>query len=314
MREPNVDSMRQKFFMAQGAKWKGRIELIIGPMFSGKTTELLKRIATAETERKSSVILKPLIDTRSPDIQTHTGISHAAVIYQELCPHINECMQYDVIGIDEGQFFHDILEFSKALATAGKLVVIAGLDGDYLRRPFGQIPELALHCDHLIKLITASLKTGENACFTRRTVNSDQLELIGGSEFYESVSRSSFIGKETAGEVHLTIGGSAANLGSLLVSKYGGLHKKVMVISQTWCESFPDSVRMVDYLPQYEEVADVDVIGVVEGQKFKDIARWADEMANNGKLIEIVASCESEDCGQIVPLVPLCEVVVKSAE
>lgn len=100
--------------------------------------------------------------------------------------------KYDVVAIDEGQFFPDIVEISQKLANNGVVVVIAALDGTFQRKPFGNILSLVPLAEQVIKLSAVCIECGNEAAFTRRTVESQEIELIGGQESYKPVCRACF--------------------------------------------------------------------------------------------------------------------------
>jgi thymidine kinase len=99
---------------------------------------------------------------------------------------------YDVVAIDEGQFFPDIVDVSERLANEGVVVVIAALDGTFQRKPFGHILSLVPMAEQVIKLSAVCIECGREAAFTRRTVDSQEVELIGGEESYKPVCRNCF--------------------------------------------------------------------------------------------------------------------------
>lgn len=99
---------------------------------------------------------------------------------------------YDVVAIDEGQFFPDVVEISEKLANEGVVVVIAALDGTFQRKPFGEILSLVPLAEQVVKLSAVCIECGNEAAFTRRTVDSQEVELIGGEEIYKPVCRNCF--------------------------------------------------------------------------------------------------------------------------
>jgi thymidine kinase len=135
---------------------RGRIELIIGCMFAGKSTELLRRVRKHEITGKSVLNVKFSADQRYDkercEIVTHCGQKRSATAVI-LLKHLGPVWEkYDVIGIDEGQFFPDIVEFAEIFANAGKIVVISSLGGTFLRGPFKRILELIPKCEKIKKL------------------------------------------------------------------------------------------------------------------------------------------------------------------
>ncbi len=101
-------------------------------------------------------------------------------------------LKYDVVAVDEGQFFQDIVEVSERLANEGVVVIIAALDGTFQRKPFGHILSLVPMAEQVIKLSAVCIECGREAAFTRRTVDSQEVELIGGEESYKPVCRNCF--------------------------------------------------------------------------------------------------------------------------
>ena len=116
----------------------GRIELIFGPMFAGKTTELIRRIQRAEKANLKCIIIKYSNDDRYSNdcISTHDLTMRKATPTNKLTPLESLCSKFDVIGIDEGQFFPDIIEFCENLVSFGKTLIIAGLNGSLSKRCF----------------------------------------------------------------------------------------------------------------------------------------------------------------------------------
>lgn len=170
----------------------GKIELIIGPMFSGKTTELIRRVERLSYGKKNIISINHQSDIRynSSNITSHNGSSIDALSCLHLMPIISKFDDFDVIAIDEGQFFDDIVEFSEMMANQGKLVIVAALDGDFKQEPFGQIPQLIPHAEKIDKLTAVCIKCGQDAPFTTRVSHCDNVIKVGGPEMYQSVCRS----------------------------------------------------------------------------------------------------------------------------
>jgi thymidine kinase len=185
----------------------GYLELIIGPMYAGKSTELIRIINRYKCLNKNIIIINHTLNNRygSDGITTHNkekienciSISNLRDIQENL---IAKC---DVIIIEELQFFAD------AYATIidwcdikGKTVIAAGLDGDFLRNPFGDVLRLIPHAEKVTKLSALCKKCGDGtvACFSKRTVNNDKKTLIGSDEFYEAVCRKHYL-ENTNGEI-----------------------------------------------------------------------------------------------------------------
>ena len=300
----------------------GRIEVIVGPMFAGKTTEMLRRIDRAELGRKRCIVMKYNKDQRYSveKVSTHDENMHEALPCAELLPHLNTCLAYDVIGVDEGQFFPDIVEFSEKLANFGKTVIVAALDGTFQRRPFGHVLELMSKCETITKLTAVCKVTGGDAAFSKRIVNSTDIELIGGSESYTAASRSAFNEKATNGQINLTIGpvkcGKTTELLRVL-NRYVIAGRKVVFIRPDFVNDHHKpkfDVKLVKELPSEEELADYEVVGIDEAQNFANIADWADKLADNGKIV-MVSAVDGDQMRKpypnIIELFPRCEKVTK---
>ena len=175
-----------------------KLELIIGPMFSGKSTELIQRIRLLKQLNKNVLVIKPLIDNRynngKHQITTHNYDSADCIVLERLSEleHNNIITTCDTIIIDEGQFFSDLKETVLFWLVNYKInIIIGGLDGDYKRNPIGSILELIPHSDVCSKLNSRCVECndGTPAPFTRRTIQSDKQILVGGSDMYEPVCR-----------------------------------------------------------------------------------------------------------------------------
>ena len=178
------------------AKQSGWMEVICGSMFSGKTEELIRRLRRAEMAGQKVEIFKPKIDTRYDDVEVvshnHNKIMSTPVeSSNEILLLGSTC---DVIGIDEAQFFDEgIVEVANNLANNGVRVVIAGLDMDFLGRPFGPMPNLMATAEYVTKVHAICKKTGNLANYSMRTSNSKDLVQLGETESYEAVSRKVFV-------------------------------------------------------------------------------------------------------------------------
>lgn len=181
---------------------QGRIEVICGSMFSGKTEELIRRIKRATFARQKVVIFKPQIDTRYSDenVVSHdrnavvsTPISKADEIMTSLGLTAGEAarpMGIDVVGIDEAQFFDEkLVEVCNTLAFCGVRVIIAGLDMDFKGTPFGPIPALCAIADEVTKVHAICVKCGNLAYVSHRLVSNDNQVLIGEQSEYEPLCR-----------------------------------------------------------------------------------------------------------------------------
>ena len=175
-----------------------RIEIIIGPMFSGKSTELLRRTSRYEAIGKKVLLINHSNDSRTTDfIQTHSKQTRKAIKVSSLMPLLenDDYLQADVIGIDESQFFTDLQDFISIAEYNNKIFIIAGLDGDYKRRPIGQILSLIPMCDTVDKLTSLDMmdKDGSPGLFTKRLGDSDELVVIGAENEYVSVNRKNYL-------------------------------------------------------------------------------------------------------------------------
>ena len=178
------------------AKQSGWMEVICGSMFSGKTEELIRRLRRAEMAGQKVEIFKPKIDTRYDDVEVvshnHNKIRSTPVeSSNEILLLGSTC---DVVGIDEAQFFDDgIVEVANQLANNGIRVVIAGLDMDFLGRPFGPMPFLMATAEYVTKVHAICKTTGNLANYSMRTSSSKDLVQLGETDSYEAVSRRIFI-------------------------------------------------------------------------------------------------------------------------
>ncbi|KZS14802.1 Thymidine kinase [Daphnia magna] len=168
--------------------------IIFGPMFSGKTTELIRRLKRYEVANHKCLIIKYAKDLRyeskcGEGVATHDHQSRAAVAATALSSITHLANNCSVIGIDEGQFFPDVVEFSEAMANAGKIVVVAALDGTYQRSGFGNFLNLVPLAENVVKLTAVCMHCYGEAAFTQRLGSETEVELIGGSEKYMAVCR-----------------------------------------------------------------------------------------------------------------------------
>ncbi|CAA7050973.1 unnamed protein product [Microthlaspi erraticum] len=185
----------------QGNRGSGAIHVIMGPMFSGKSTSLLRRIKSEISAGRSVAMLKSSIDTRyaKDSVVTHDGIGFPCWALPDLMSFpekfgIDAYEKLDVIGIDEAQFFGDLYEFCcKVADDDGKTVIVAGLDGDYLRRRFGALLDVVPIADSVTKLTARCDVCGQKAFFTLRKTCDTRTELIGGADVYMPVCRKHYI-------------------------------------------------------------------------------------------------------------------------
>jgi thymidine kinase len=178
----------------------GRIELIIGPMFSGKSSELFRRLRNLRYAKKTVKLFKYSGDTRyNKDNRNELAHSHDGVTMPaepvDTLAHVNLDEEADVIGIDEGQFIDGLESVSKYFASIGKIVIIAGLDSDYRKRPFERITRLVAQAERVTKLQAVCMSCYAPASFSKRisppaSDGEDVVEDIGGADKYIAVCRS----------------------------------------------------------------------------------------------------------------------------
>jgi thymidine kinase len=174
----------------------GWIEVITGSMFSGKSEELIRRLRRAQIARQKVQIFKPLIDNRYGDdhIISHSDMRIASQCVKssaDLLTRVDD--DTEVVGIDEGQFFDAHLPaVCNTLANRGKRVIVAGLDQDYLGRPFEPMPQLLAIAEYITKTRAICVVCGDPANHTQRLVASKDRVLVGASGMYEARCRHCF--------------------------------------------------------------------------------------------------------------------------
>jgi thymidine kinase len=181
-----------EFFRQDG----GWIEVICGSMFSGKSEELIRRLRRAQLARQTVQVFKPALDTRysSHYITSHSDMRIEAKVVesaQELASQILPAAT--VIGIDEAQFFDlELVEVCNQLANEGKRIIVAGLDQDYLGRPFEPLPQLLAIAEHITKTHAICMKCGNPANYSQRLSASTERVMLGAHEVYEARCRRCF--------------------------------------------------------------------------------------------------------------------------
>ncbi len=174
----------------------GKIEVIVGCMFSGKSEELIRRLKRAQIAKLQVQVFKPTIDTRysSIEVVSHTGekikaeaVSNSKEILNKISDGVN------VIGIDEAQFYDmEIINVVRGISRKGVRVILAGLDMDFKGEPFGPMGNLLAIADEVTKLHAICMVCGEDATMTQRLINgkpakyTDPVVMIGASESYEA--------------------------------------------------------------------------------------------------------------------------------
>ena len=174
------------------AKKAGSIEVICGSMFSGKTEELIRRMKRAQFAKQKVEIYKPCIDVRYSEDQVVSHDSHSIPSTPIDSPASMLLLSSDVevVGIDEAQFFDDTLvDVVQTLANRGIRVIIAGLDTDFLGKPFGPMPALMAVAEDIQKVHAICVKCGSPANHSHRLSANDQLVVLGEKDIYEPLCR-----------------------------------------------------------------------------------------------------------------------------
>lgn len=178
---------------------QGGVEVITGPMFSGKSDELIRRLRRARIARQKIHVFKPSIDTRYTEgkVTSHAGTEFEATPVERSAA-ITELVDDEttVVGIDEAQFFDlDLIRVVQELADQGVRVIVAGLDTDFRGEPFGPMPTLMAQAERVDKLTAICMVCGDPATRTQRLINGrparfeDPVVVVGASELYEARCR-----------------------------------------------------------------------------------------------------------------------------
>ena len=171
---------------------EGKIELIIGPMFSGKSTRLIEQMRKYVYKAKKTIMVKYYADQRyseKSEVVTHDLIKYDSINCKLLRNSFETLKQYDVIGIDEGQFFADLVEVCEELALMGKNILIAALNGDFRMEPFPVIQRIISKADKIKLLKAYCFNCHKDAKFSLRIVQSNETVLIGAGEAYKPACR-----------------------------------------------------------------------------------------------------------------------------
>ncbi len=174
----------------------GWIEVIVGPMFSGKSEELIRRLRRAEIARQRVQIFKPVIDQRYTvnGIVSHSGLEISSDLVKDASEILTKVEpRTEVIGIEEAQFLGEALvEVCTKLADMGKRVMVSGLDTDFMGRPFEPMPRLLAVAEEITKLLAICVRCGNPAVNTQRLVASEDLIVVGAAGMYEARCRRCF--------------------------------------------------------------------------------------------------------------------------
>lgn len=174
---------------------KGSIEVVCGSMFSGKTEELIRRLKRAQFAKQKVEIFKPAIDTRYDDVKV---VSHDSNSIQSTPVPLSAnilllASDVRVVGIDEAQFFDmGLIDVCNQLAESGVRVIVAGLDMDYLGKPFGPMPGLLAIAEYVTKVHAICMRCGNLANHSHRMTNESSLVLLGETNNYEPLCRDCF--------------------------------------------------------------------------------------------------------------------------
>jgi thymidine kinase len=174
----------------------GWIEVICGPMFSGKSEELIRRLRRAMIARKRVAVFKPKIDDRysAEEIVSHGDLRMQSQVIKDAGEMLERIdWRAEVVGVDEANFMGpSLVEVANRLADSGKQVIIAGLDTDYLGRPFAPIPDLLAQAESITKTLAVCVRCGNPAKHTQRLRGSDELIVVGANDMYEARCRRCF--------------------------------------------------------------------------------------------------------------------------
>ncbi len=170
----------------------GRIEVICGSMFSGKTEELIRRMKRAKFAKQRVEIFKPAMDVRysAEDVVSHDQNSIPSTPIDTSSSILLLASNIDVVGIDEAQFLDQgLIDVCNQLANKGVRVIVAGLDMDFQGKPFGPIPGLCAIADEVVKVHAICVKCGALAYISHRLVDNDKRVLLGEKQTYEPLCR-----------------------------------------------------------------------------------------------------------------------------
>ena len=188
----NSQPIQSKAMYSENPIKSGCIEVICGSMFSGKTEELIRRLKRAQFANQKIEILKPTVDKRysDMDVVSHDLHSIPCTPVKDAAKMLECSDETQVIGIDEAQFFgENLIEVAQALADKGKRVIVAGLDTDFMGKPFGPIPGLMAIAEDVQKVHAICVKCGNLANHSHRLSKSHKLVLLGEKDIYEPLCR-----------------------------------------------------------------------------------------------------------------------------
>ena len=175
---------------------KGWIEVIVGSMFSGKTEELIRRLNRAKIAKQTVEIFKPQIDVRYSveEVVSHDDKAIRSTPVSSSGNILLLVSNVDVVGIDEAQFFDmGLVGVCRQLADQGVRVIVAGLDMDFKRQPFGPMPNLLATAEYVTKVHAICMHCGSLAQYSYRKSTSDKLVVLGETDSYEPLCRGCFL-------------------------------------------------------------------------------------------------------------------------
>ena len=166
--------------------------MIIGCMFSGKSSELMRRAKRHMAIGRNVLIVNHVFDNRCADneVKAHSGENMQAIKINRIAD-MKNTDEYDVIAIDEGQFFQDLPSVMK-LIQQKKRVIVAGLSSDFMRRPFDNISAMIAHADDVVFMKALCIHCGADAVFSKRTSNESSAICVGGASKYDAVCRTHY--------------------------------------------------------------------------------------------------------------------------
>ncbi|WP_352405302.1 thymidine kinase [Petrimonas sp.] len=175
---------------------KGRIEVICGSMFSGKTEELLRRLRRAKIARQKVEIFKPAIDVRysQEEVVSHDKNSILSTPVEHSSNILLLASEVEVVGVDEAQFFDKgLTDVCQQLADQGIRVIVAGLDMDFKRIPFGPMPALCAIADDVTKVHAICVRCGSLASYSHRIVAGEKQVMLGEMHEYQPLCRKCYL-------------------------------------------------------------------------------------------------------------------------
>jgi len=234
-------------------------------MFSGKSTELLRKLRVFEYAMHKLLIIKfkgdqryckddsedvGQLSTHQKDMRIALSIDKLALIKQKYPTYLSSAT---IIGIDEGQFFDDIVDFSIEMANLGKIVIVAALDGDFMQKPFGNILQLVPHAESVIKLSSVCMSCFKEGSFTRRLNSNDKRQkVIGNENIYACVCRRCLLLSDSRFNSKLEENRERGRVGDLLSEaesegcKKRGLSKKRIDFEKLDCDDDDKENRVIE--------------------------------------------------------------------